>query len=327
MKRIVIALAKVAVLAAGFAVTAVPPASAEWPNDRPIRIMVGFGAGGGTDIVTRIIAQQLQDVLHQSVVVENKPGAGGSLATDLVAKSPPDGYTATMLSTGHTVSAAMMKSLPFDPVKDFAPVATVATSCFVIVTRKDLPADDVKGLVALAKKDPGKLNFGTVGLGSTQHMAGELFRQMTGIEVKHIPYRGTPMVVQALRNKEIDYAIELVHAVRGQVDAGDLKLLAVGASERCPAVPNVPTVAESGVPGYAVSGWYGLVFPAGTPPAIVEKMHKALAEVLSRPAVREQLSKVGAEVRLSSTQEFGALLNDEVAKWKKVRDTAGLVAK
>jgi tripartite-type tricarboxylate transporter receptor subunit TctC len=197
----------------------------------------------------------------------------------------------------------------------------------VIVTRKDLLADDVKGLVALAKKDPGKLNFGTVGLGSTQHMAGELFRQMTGIEVKHIPYRSTPMVVQALRNREIDYAVELVHAVIGQVNAGDLKLLAVGAAERCPAVPKVPTIAESGVPGYAVSGWYGFVFPAGTPQPIVEKMHKALDDVLSRAAVREQLSKVGAEVRLSTPQEFGALLSDEVAKWKKVRDAAGLQPK
>ena len=322
MKRAFSALALAAALA-----VAVTPAFAEWPNDRPIRILVGFGAGGGTDIVTRIIAQQLQDVLHQSVVVENKPGAGGSLATDVVAKADKDGYTATMISTGHTVSAAMMKSLPFDPVKDFAPVGTVATSCFVIVTRKDLPADDVKTLVALARKEPGKLNFGTVGLGSTQHMAGELFRQMTGIEVKHIPYRSTPMVVQALRNKEIDYAIELVHAVIGQVNAGDLKLLAVGAAERCPAVPNVPTIAESGVPGYAVSGWYGLVFPAGTPQAIVEKMHKGLEEVLSRPAVREQLSKVGAEERLSSPQQFRALLEEEVVKWKSVRDKAGLEPK
>ena len=323
MKRIIIAAA----IAAALLTTLAAPAKADWPKDRPIRVMVGFGAGGGTDIVTRIIALPLGDLLGTTIVVENKPGAGGSLATDVVAKATPDGYTATMLSTGHTVSAAMMKSLPFDPVKDFAPVAVVASSCFVIVARKDFPADDVKGLVALAKKEPGKLNFGTVGLGSTQHMAGELFRQMTDINVKHIPYRGTPLVVQALRNKEIDYGIELVHAVIGQVTAGDLKLIAVGAPERCPAVPNVPTIAESGVPGYSVSGWYGLVFPAGTPQPIVDKMSKALNEVLARPAVREQLSKVGAEVRVSSPQEFGKLLADEVAKWKKVRDAAGLEPK
>ena len=323
MKRVIIAAA----IAAASLTALAAPAKADWPKDRPIRVLIGFGAGGGTDIVTRIIALPLGELLGTTIVVENKPGAGGSLATDVVAKATPDGYTATMLSTGHTVSAAMMKSLPFDPVKDFAPVAVVASSCFVIVARKDFPADDVKGLIALAKKEPGKLNFGTVGLGSTQHMAGELFRQMTGIDVKHIPYRGTPLVVQALRNKEIDYGIELVHAVIGQVTAGDLKLLAVGAPQRCPAVPNVPTIAESGVPGYSVSGWYGLVFPAATPQPIVDKMNKALNEVLARPAIREQLSKVGAEVRVSSPQEFGKLLADEVAKWKKVRDTAGLQPK
>ncbi|HZT26644.1 MAG TPA: tripartite tricarboxylate transporter substrate binding protein [Pseudolabrys sp.] len=298
----------------------------DWPA-RPIRVMVGFGAGGGTDIVTRIIGQPLGELLGQPIVVENKPGAGGSLATDVVAKAPKDGYTATMLSTGHTVSAAMMKNLPFDPVKDFAPVAQVADSCFVIVARKDFPANDIKGLIALAKSEPGKLNFGTVGLGSTQHMAGELFRQMTGIEVKHIPYRGTPNVVQALRAREIDYAVELVHAVIGQVNAGELKILAVGGPKRWPTIPDVPTIAESGVPGYSVVGWYGLVFPAGTPQPIVDKMNKALRQVLARDDVRAQLAKVGAEIDVSSPQEFGQRLAEEVAKWKSVRDKAGLEAK
>jgi tripartite-type tricarboxylate transporter receptor subunit TctC len=321
MRRIIIAASVAAGLAAGLAAPA--PSFADWPNDRPIRILVGFGAGGGTDIVTRIIAQALSEVLHQSVVVENKPGAGGSLASDMVAKAAPDGYTATMLSTGHTVSAAMMKSLPFDPVKDFTPVAMVASSCLVIVARKDLPADDIKGLIALAKAEPGKLNFGTVGLGSTQHMSGELFREMSDIKVKHIPYRGTPMVLQALRNKEIDYAVELLQAVIGQVNAGDVKLLAVAPPNRWPTVPNVPSIGET-VPGYAVVGWYGLVFPAATPPAIVEKMNAALRTVLARPAIREQLSRIGAEVNVTSARDFGNLLSDEVGKWKLVRDKAGL---
>ena len=297
-------------------------AAEDWPT-RPIRVMVGFGAGGGTDIVTRSIGQPLGELLGQAIAVENKPGAGGSLATDIVAKAAKDGYTATMLSTGHTVSAAMMKSLPFDPVKDFAAVAQVANSYFVVVARKNFQADDIKGLVALAKAEPGKLNFGTVGLGSTQHMAAELLAEMTAIKVKHIPYRGTPAVVQALRAGEIDYAVELLHAVRGQVDAGELKILAVASPKRLAAIPNVPTVGES-VPGYAVVGWYGLVFPAGTPQPIVDKMYGALKEVLSRPAIREQLSKVGADVNLTSPQEFGALLAKEVATWKEVRDKAGL---
>jgi tripartite-type tricarboxylate transporter receptor subunit TctC len=303
---------------------AITPAAAEWPADRPIRVLVGFGAGGGTDIVARIVAQPLSEVLHQSIVVENKPGAGGSIASEAAAKAEKDGYTASVISAGHTVSAVMLKSLRYDAVNDFAPVALLADSAFVVVARKDFPANDIPGLVALAKASPGKLNFASVGLGSTQHFAGELLRQMTGIDVKHIPYRGTPAVITALRAQEVDYAVELVQAVIGQVNAGDLKLLAVGSPERWPTIPNVPTVAESGVPGYSVVTWYGWVYPAGTPQAIVDKTHAALKEVLARPDIREQLAKVGAMVHLSTPSEFGKHLNDEVAKWTSVRDKAGL---
>ncbi len=320
MKRLIIAAAMVA----GFIVAAAPPAAAEWPADRPIRVLVGFGPGGGTDIVTRIIAQPLSELLHQTIVVENKPGAGGSLASDLVAKAAKDGYTASMISTGHTVSAVMIKSIRYDAVKDFAAVAMVANSAFVIVARKDFPANDIKGLVALAKASPGKLNFASVGVGSTQHFAGELLRQRTGIDVKHIPYRGTPGVLAALLAKQVDYAVELAHAVRGQVQAGELKILAVGTPARWPTIPNVPTVAESGVPGYAVTGWYGWVYPAGTPQAIVDKTNAALRQVLGRPEIRDQLAKVGAVVHVTSPAEFGQHMADEVAKWKSVRDKAGI---
>jgi tripartite-type tricarboxylate transporter receptor subunit TctC len=295
----------------------------DWPQ-KPIRVLVGFGAGGGTDIVSRILAVPLGEALGQPVVVENKPGAGSTIASDTVAKAPKDGYTAAMLSPGHTVSAAMFKALPYDPVKDFAPVAMVADSAFVVVARKDFPADDIKGLIALAKKDPGKLNFASVGVGSTQHFAGELLHQMTGMQVQHVPYRGTPAVVTGLLSKDVDYAVELVHAVSGQVQAGQLKLLAVGSAQRWPTIPNVPTVAESGVPGYAVAGWYGLVYPAGTPQAIVDKTSKALNEILSRPAIKEQLIKVGAVAHYMPPAEFGSFLDKEVATWKAVREKAGI---
>ncbi len=258
------------------------------------------------------------------MVVENKPGAGGSLASEQVAKADKDGYTAAMISTGHTISAVMLKSLRYDAVKDFAAVALVADSAFVIVARKDFPANDIKGLVALAKASPGKLNFASVGLGSTQHFAGELLRQRTGIDVKHIPYRGTPGVLAALLAQEVDYAVELAHAVRGQVQAGELKMLAVASPTRWPTIPNVPTVAESGVPGYAVTGWYGWVYPAGTPQAIVDKTNAALQQILARPEIREQMLKAGAVVHVSSPAEFGKHMADEVAKWKSVRDTAGI---
>ncbi|MCK9908864.1 tripartite tricarboxylate transporter substrate binding protein [Microbacteriaceae bacterium K1510] len=320
MKHIVKSML-VAVCAAGFAANV---HAAEWPSERPIRVLVGFGAGGGTDIVSRVVAQPLSELLHQSVVVENKPGAGGSIASEQVAKAAPDGYTASMLSAGHTISAVMLKSLRYDAVKDFAPVSWVADSAFVIVARKDFPANDIKSLVALAKASPGKLNFASVGVGSTQHFAGELLRQMTGIDVKHIPYRGTPAVVAALRAGEVDYAVELVHAVLGQVQAGDLKLIAVATPQRWPIIPDTPTVAESGVPSYAVLSWYGFVYPAGTPQPIIDKTNAALKEILSRPDIREKLAKVGAVVHVSTPAEFGEHLAADVVKWKDVRDKAGL---
>jgi tripartite-type tricarboxylate transporter receptor subunit TctC len=314
----------VAAMTAGLLMTAAAPAIAEWPVDKPIRVLVGFGPGGGTDIVTRIIAPPLSELLHQTVVVENKPGAGGSIASAEAANAAKDGYTASMISAGHTVSAVMLKSVRYDAVKDFAPVALVADSAFVVVARKDFPANDIEGLVQLAKASPGRLNLASVGLGSTQHFAGELLKQVTGIDVKHIPYRGTPAVVTALRSGEVDYAVELLHAVQGQVQAGELKLLAVGSPTRWPTIPNVPTVAESGVPGYSVIGWYGWVYPAGTPQPIVDKTNAALKTVLARPEIIEQMAKAGAAVHVSTPAEFGKHMADEVAKWKSVRDKAGL---
>jgi tripartite-type tricarboxylate transporter receptor subunit TctC len=320
MKRATIAAA----LAAGFIMAAAAPAVAEWPADKPIRVVVGFGAGGGTDIVARIVAAPLSELLHQTVVIENKPGAGGAIAGDQVAKADKDGYTASMISAGHTVSAVMVKAVRYDAVNDFAAVALVADGAFVVVARKDFPANDIKGLVALAKASPGKLNLASVGLGSTQHFAGELLSQMTGIDVKHIPYRGTPAVVTALLAQDVDYAVELLHAVQGQVQAGQLKLLAVGSPNRWPTIPNVPTVAESGVPGYSVTTWYGWVYPAGTPQAIVDKTNAALKEILARPEIKEQLEKAGASAHVSTPAEFGKHIADEVAKWHVVRDKAGL---
>lgn len=305
----------------------VAPALAEWPADQPIHVIVGFNAGGGTDIVSRIIAQPLGELLHQSVVVENKVGAGGTIAAETVARANKDGYTALMTSPAHTVSAAMLKSIRYDTVKDFADVSLVADSAFVFVARKDFPANDIKGLMVLAKASPGKLNFGDVGVGSTQNFAGELMRQMAGIEVTHIPYSSTPGVMTALLQGQVDYGVELAHAVQGQVQAGQLKLLAVGAPSRWPTIPDVPTVAESGIPGYVVTGWYGWMYPSGTPQAIVDKTSAALKEVLALPAIREQLAKVGAVVHVSTPAEFTKFVEDEVVKWKSVREKAGIEQK
>jgi tripartite-type tricarboxylate transporter receptor subunit TctC len=318
MRRIVCAaLGCAALLVAG-------EARAEWPNDRPVRILVGFGPGGGTDIVSRILAQGLSEVLHQSFVVENKVGAGGTMAAEQIARAEKDGYTALMTSPAHTVSAVMLKSIRYDSLKDFAPVSWVADSCFVIIGRKDLPANNINELVALAKASPGKLNYGDVGVGSTQNFTGEMLRQMTGMDTKHIPYRSTGAVVTALLAGEIDYAVELAHAVQGQIKAGQVKALAVGAPYRWPTLPDVPTVAESGVPGFGVVGWYGWFYPAGTPQAIVNKTNAAIKEVLNKPETKEQLAKAGAVVHTTSPTEFGKYVADEIGKWEQVREKAGI---
>jgi tripartite-type tricarboxylate transporter receptor subunit TctC len=307
--------------AALLAVTMQPASAQEWPT-RPIRVIVGFGPGGGTDIVSRIIAEPLGEFLGQSIVIENKPGAGSTIAADMVAKAPPDGYTASMLSAGHTVSAVMFKALPYDSVKDFAPVGLVANSGFVVVARKDFPAHDIKGLIAIAKAVPGKLNFASVGIGSTQHFAGELFRQIAGIDIAHIPYRGTPAVVTALRRQEVDYAVELVQSVIGQIQADEIKALAVTSPQRWPTLPQVPTMQEQGMAGYDVTSWYGLVFPAGTPKAITDKMYNGLTQILARDNVQKQIANAGAVVHPLSPAEFGRHLESEIAKWRDVATKA-----
>ena len=315
-----IALAATAVAA----LHATPAVAQEWPSARPIHVMVGFGAGGGTDVATRIIAEPLGGALGQRIVVENKPGAGGTIAGDLVAKGPKDGYSALMISAGHTVAAAMIKSQAYDAVKDFAPVGIVGNSAFVVLAQKDFPATDLQGLIAIAKKDPGKLNYGTVGVGSTQHLTAELLRQRAGIQAQAVSFRTTGDLVTALLRKDIAYAVDLAHAVRGQVASGDLRILAVATPKRWPSLPDVPTIAESGIPGFDVLGWYGLVYPAGVPAPIVEKTSKALNQMLSSDHVKKQLENIGALAVQSSPQEFGKMIAEEVARWREVAKTAGI---
>jgi tripartite-type tricarboxylate transporter receptor subunit TctC len=320
------ALTSLAALAVSGLVLGGTASAQDWPT-KPIRIVVGFGAGGGTDVATRIVAEPLSQLLGQSITVENRPGAGGSIASDMVARSPKDGYTAVALSMGHSVSAVMVKSVPYDAVKDFAPVGIFTNSAFVLVTAKDFPANDLKGLIAEAKKNPGKLNFATVGLGSTQHLIAELLRQRTGIEAQHVSFRTTGEVVTALLRKDVAYAIELAHAVRGQVASGDLKLLAVGTPNRWPTLANVPTIAESGLPGFGFLGWYGLAYPAGVPDVVIKKTHDGLKDVLGRPEIKAKLEKVGAVANLSTPEEFRKTIESDIVTFRDVAAKAKLEAR
>jgi tripartite-type tricarboxylate transporter receptor subunit TctC len=313
----------VALLLASITIPVSPVAAEDWPT-RPIRILVGFGAGGGTDVTSRIIGDALAEVLGQSIVVENKPGAGGTIAGDIIAKGAKDGYNALMVSVAHTVATATIKAQPYDAVNDFAPVGVVANSAFVVVVRKDFPADNLRDLIKIAQSQPGKLNYGSVTIGSTQHITAELLRQRAGIEAQHISFRTTPEVVTALMRGDVSFGVELAHAVRGQVQSGDLKIIAVMTAKRWPTLPDVPTVQESGIPDFEVLGWYGLLFPAGVAPEIVAKTHAGLAKVLSRGSVHDQLEHIGALPALSTPEEFRKLLASEVVKWRAVVKAAGL---
>ena len=302
------------------------PAQTDWPN-KPVRILVGFGAGGGTDVATRIVAEGLSEELGQQFTVENRPGAGGTIAGGQAARSAKDGYTAIALSMGHSVSAVMVKNVPYDPVKDFAPIGIFTNSAFVVAVGKDSPANDIKSLVALINKDAGKLNYSTVGLGSTQHLIAEDLVQRTGMKAQPVSYRTTGEVVTALIRGDAAFAVELYHAIRGQVEGGELKLLAVATPQRWPAIPNVPTVVEQGIANFGVLGWYGLAFPAGTPEPVIDKLRGALSKVLARENVRKKLEGVGALANLSTPDEFRRAIESDIKSFQEVATKAGLEAK
>jgi tripartite-type tricarboxylate transporter receptor subunit TctC len=317
-------LMNVAAAAVAALILQVTPGAAQDYPTRTIKIMVGFGAGGGTDLAARIMAQALQEQLGQSVVVENKPGGGGAMAADMVAKAPKDGYTLLMMSNAHAVAPAVNKTLPFDSVKDFQMLSMVGTAGLVMVTAPEFPASDLKGAIAVLKADPEKFNYGTPGVGTTQQFAAELMGQMAGFKITHIPYRSTPQVLAGLLSKDINYTMELIQTVVGQVRAGTLKAIAVTSPQRFPSLAEVPTFAESGLPGYDVTSWYGLSLPAGTPQPIVDKLNKALAEVLAKDSVRKQIVDIGAQPKSSTSEELTKHVAAEIAKWQGVREKAGI---
>jgi tripartite-type tricarboxylate transporter receptor subunit TctC len=299
-------------------------AAQEWPQ-RPVRIIIPFGPGGGSDIIGRIIGQSLQEKLGQPVVIENRPGAGGTLGNEAIARADKDGYTLGIMTAGQIIAAVMNKSLRYDTLTAFDPIAQVATAGLMIVTRPDFPANNVKELVEAAKANPGKLMFASPGFGATQHFTGELFGQTAGVNILHVPFRTSPEAMSALLGKQVDVLFDTVSALLGQVQSGQLKALAVTGKDRFPAVPDVPAAIESGVlPGYDVTTWYGFFAPAGSPPAVIAKLNAALNGIIAEPAVQERLTKAGVVVRGSSADAFGKFMAAEYARWTKVRDAAGI---
>jgi len=319
MKKL--ALATAMLLAAGLTNTA---SAQDYPQQN-IRIVVAFGPGGGADIIGRILADSMSRKLGKPVIVENKPGAGGILGNDVVAKATPDGYTLGIMTAGQIIAAVTKKNMPYDTATAFAPITQVATASLMIVTRPDFPANNVKELVAYAKANPGKVVFASPGFAATQHFAGEMFKQTASVELLHVPFKTTPEAINAVLGKHADVLFDTVSAVIGQVKGGQLKALAVTGKDRFPAVPDVPAAIESGVlPGYDVTTWYGVFAPKGTPPAIIAKLNQVINESIKEEEVQKRLVAVGVIVKGSTADEFGKFLASEFKRWDKVREAAGI---
>jgi tripartite-type tricarboxylate transporter receptor subunit TctC len=321
MTRRLFTMAAACALVAGF--TGQAPGQ-DYPT-QTIKLVIPFGPGGGSDIVGRIIAQRMQEKLGQPVVIENKPGAGGLIGNEQVSNAPKDGYTIGIQTAGQIIGSTITKNLRYDTIEAFEWIGQIATAGLMIVVRPDYEYQDVKALVAAAKANPGKLVFASPGFGATQHMAAELFKQNGNIDMLHVPYRTSPEAISALLGKNVDVLFDTVSAVLGQVQSGQLKVLAVTGKDRFPAVPNVPTVMESGViPNYDVTTWYGFFAPKGTPRPIVDKLNKTLNEVLAEDIVKERLTKAGVVVKGSTPDQWRQFMVAELKKWSSVREKAGI---
>ena len=291
---------------------------------RPIRMVVPTGAGGVTDILARILAERMRDGLRQQVVVDNRPGAGGIIGSDIVAKAQPDGYTLLMVFPSHPVNPSLNSKMPYDTVKDFAPITMVSRVSQVLLVHPSLPVTSVKELIAYAKARPKQLNFGTVGRGSFGHVSTELFAMQAGIELVHVTYKGVPQIIGALLSGEIQIYFNVPISAIGQIRAGKMRALGVTRSERLAMLPEVPTIAEAALPGFEAIGWNGILAPAATPQTIVDRLHREIVTSLRHPEVLTQLTAQGIEPVGNTPEEFGKIIRADVAKWAQVLRRAGV---
>ncbi len=327
MKRHLFKLTLAALAALTTAALPLSAGAQTWPA-KPLRLVIPFPAGGATDIISRTIAQKLGTALGQQVVVDNKPGAGGSIGADIVAKAPPDGYTLVMAtSSTHSVGPALSSKMPYDAFKDFAPVAHVANAPSVLVVGSSFPASSAQELVKLLKANPGKYNFGSSGIGTYPHLSAEMFKwRAGGLFVVHIPYRGTGLVVTDLIGGQIAFLMDSVVSSQTHIQAGRVKPLAVSGSKRSAALPNVPTFAEQGVPGMEFSNWFGVLAPAGTPADVVARLNRELGNIVKDPEVISTLARSGAEVVSGTPAQFAQVIRAEHDNWKAVIQRAGIKA-
>jgi len=300
-------------------------ASAQDYPRKPLRLIVPFPPGGGNDILARSVGQRLADTIGQQIIVDNRGGAGGLIGAEIAAKAVPDGYTLFLASIGNLAfTPALRAKLPYDPVKDFAPVTRLATSVFILVVNPSLPAKSVQELIALAKAKSGQLNYASAGQGSSLHMTAEIFKLATGVNLVHVAYKGSAPALTDLISGQVQVMFGTMPATLPQVKAGKLRALGVSGAKRSAAAPEVPTIAETGVPGFEVLNWYGIVAPSKTPGAIVQKLNGDLLATLKSPAMIESLNTQGLEAAGGTPEQFGVFIKSEIAKYAKVVKAAGI---
>ena len=292
---------------------------------KPIRFVVPFPVGGIADVFARVIGQKFNDAWGQPVVVENRTGAGGNIAAEFVAKSPPDGYTLVMGSIGtHSVNVSLFRKLPYDPVKDFAPVALVMEADGLLVVHPSVPVRTVKELIALSKARPGQLTYASAGNGTASHLAGELFKMMAKVDMVHVPYKGNVPAITDLLGGQTSLLFATMPTVLPQVQAGKLRAIAVTGAARSPAAPDLPSIAEAALPGFEVTNWIGVFAPAGTPRDIVSRLNGETSRIMRAPEIQSRLLNEGAKSPAKTPEEFGAYVRAEIAKWAKVIQQAGI---
>jgi tripartite-type tricarboxylate transporter receptor subunit TctC len=297
-------------------------ASPDYPN-RPVKLIVPFTPGGSTDIVARHIADKLRESMGQPFVIENKPGAGGTIGIDLVAKSAPDGYTIGFVPGAHAINASLYKSLPYDTLRDFTPVIHIANVASMVVVHPSVPAKNITDLIRMAKEKPGSVSFASAGAGTVTHMTGELFKIKSHVNLMHVPYKGSSQALRDLLGGQVQVMFANFPGTLQHVQAGKLRALAVNGAKRSPLLPDVPTVAESGVPGYEANTWFGVLAPAGTPKAIVTRLNQEIAKAVRSADIQAFLAAEGGEATAGTPEEFAAFLRADVQRWAEVVKAAG----
>jgi tripartite-type tricarboxylate transporter receptor subunit TctC len=315
-------MAKIGFVICALAALSMPAGAQPYPN-KPVKIVVPFGPGGPADVYARQIGQELSEVLKQPFVIDNKPGAGAVVGTDIVAKATPDGYTLLMMSNTHTTNETLLAKKPYALMRDLVAVAPVNSSDLVMVVNPAVPARTLQEFIALAKAKPGELSYASSGPGTPYHMAGELFKAMSGTDILHIPHKGSGEARASVIGGHVSMMFDAVTAMKGHIDAGQVRALATTGDKRSAVLPDVPTVSEAGVPGYEATIWLGIMAPAGTPPEIVARLNEEIGKIIARPAIRDAWAKQGAVPMTMTPAAFTTFLQGDIDKWAKVVEKSG----